>query len=148
MSDESRFAVYRKLLPQFLRYALIGVLTNLIGYILYLALTHLWGMPKVTMTMLYSMGVAIGFFANRRFTFRHEGHVAKAGARYLLAQFLGYLANFSILVVFVDWLGFAHQIVQAAAIIMVAILLFFLSRFFVFNERSAGPEQSNHESLS
>ena len=97
-----------------------------------LRLTYLWSSPKLTMTVLYSAGALIGFFANRRFTFCHDGRIGVAGMRYMFAQLLGYLLNLSLLVLFVDRLGFAHQLVQAVAIVVVAIFLFVLLRFFVF----------------
>jgi putative flippase GtrA len=122
----------RKTLQQLLIYALIGVMTNVFGYALYLFLTYFWGAPKLTMTLLYSIGALIGFLGNRRYTFRHDGHIGVAGLRYLFAQLVGYLLNLTLLVLFVDWLGFVHQIVQAVAIVVVAIFLFILSRFFVF----------------
>ncbi|WP_223453204.1 MULTISPECIES: GtrA family protein [unclassified Pseudomonas] len=127
----------KKSLRQVFSYALIGLLTNLTGYTLYLLLTYFGSTPKLTMTALYSIGALIGFFANRSFTFRHDGHVGKAGVRYLLAQLLGCLLNLLLLSLFVDWLDFPHQIVQAIAIVVVAIFLFVLSRFFVFAPHSA-----------
>lgn len=36
------------------------------------------------------------------------------------------------------WLDFAHQIVQAIAIVVIAIFLFVLSRVFVFARQPAG----------
>ena len=129
-------------LRQLFSYALIGVLTNLLGYALYLLLTYFWGAPKLTMTALYTVGAIIGFFANRHYTFGHDGHIGAAGVRYLFVQLLGYLLNLSLLLLFVDLLGFAHQIVQAVAIIVVAILLFVLSRLFVF-----APKQTKNEAL-
>lgn len=111
---------------------MIGLFTNLVGYLLYLLLTYLWDAPKLTMTALYSVGALTGFFANRRLTFRHHGRIGAAGVRYLVAQLSGYLLNLSLLVLFVDWLGFPHQIVQAVAIGVVALVLFALSRYFVF----------------
>lgn len=116
------------------------MLTNLCGYLLYLLLTHLWGAPKLTMTLVYSLGALAGFLANRRYTFRHEGHVGMAGLRYLLAQLSGYLLNFLLLALFVDRLGYAHQYVQAAALITIAVYLFVLSRVFVFTRGRAGME--------
>jgi len=121
---------------QLLSYAVVGGLSNLAGYALYLLLTHLGCTPKLTMTMLYATGAAIGFFANRRFTFRHDGHVGAAGIRFMLAHVLGYLLNLALLLLFVDGLGFAHQIVQAVAIIVVALFLFVVFRWFVFAQRS------------
>lgn len=122
----------RTTLRQLLSYALIGVLTNILGYVLYIGLTQLSGAPKLTMTLLYGIGSIIGFLANRRFTFGHNGHIGAAGVRYLLVQFAGYLINLFLLIFFTDWLGFSHQIVQAIAVVVVAIFLFILFRTFVF----------------
>jgi putative flippase GtrA len=136
----------RRLLPlkenfrQLFSYALIGILTNALGYSIYLFLTHLWGAPKITMTALYVVGVSAAFFANRRYTFRHDGGIGVTGIRYLLLQAVGYLLNLTLLLVFVDWLGVAHQITQAIAIVVVAIFLFVMSRVFVFSQSPTKSE--------
>lgn len=122
---------------QLFRYAMIGLFTNLVGYLLYLLLTYLWDAPKLTMTALYCIGALTGFFANRRFTFRHHGRIDAAVLRYAVAHLSGYLLNLLLLVLFVDWWGFPHQIVQAVAIVVVAIVLFALSRYFVFASPAA-----------
>ena len=132
MIDEPNNFSSKKTLRQLFSYAWIGVLTNVLGYATYLALTYLWGAPKLTMTVLYFVGSSIGFLANRRFTFRHDGGIGVAGIRYLLAQVAGYLLNLVLLLLFVDWFDFSHQIVQAIAIVVVAIFLFVVLRIFVF----------------
>lgn len=133
-----------KILRQLCSYGMIGILTNCLGYALYLFLTHLWSSPKLTMTLLYSAGALIGFFANRRFTFCNDGRIGVVGMRYMFAQLFGYLLNLSLLVLFVEWLGFAHQPVQAVAIVVVAIFLFFILRFFVFAPQQ--PENGETQS--
>lgn len=132
MSDEPNILSSKKTLRQFFTYALIGVLTNVLGYAIYLILTYLWGAPKLTMTALYFVGASMGFLANRRFTFRHDGGIGVTGVRYLLVQVAGYLLNLVLLLLFVDWFDFPHQIVQAIAIVVVAIFLFVVLRLFVF----------------
>lgn len=132
MTDEPNILSSKKTLRQFFTYALIGVLTNVLGYAIYLILTYLWGAPKLTMTALYFVGASMGFLANRRFTFRHDGGIGVTGVRYLLAQVAGYLLNLVLLLLFVDWFDFPHQIVQAIAIVVVAIFLFVVLRLFVF----------------
>lgn len=127
-------------LRQIFTYALIGAVINLLGYGLYIFLTHLGVTPKLTVTFLYVVGAGAGFFANRSFTFQHKGRIGSTSVRYLLAQFSGYLLNLLMLVVFVDWLGLKHQFVQALAIVVVAVFLFFLSRVFVFPSRT-GEQQ-------
>ncbi len=132
MNAESGFSPSRKTFREFFSYILVGALTNFLGYALYLLLTYLWGAPKLTMTLLYFVAASIGFFANRKFTFRHNGHITTAVVRYLQVQLAGYLINLVLLLLLVDWLGLAHQLAQAIAIIVVAIFLFVLLRVFVF----------------
>lgn len=132
MNAKSTLPSYKKTAQQLFSYAFIGVLTNLSGYSFYLLLTYSGGTPKLTMTAMYAIGVVVSFFANRKFTFRHNGHLGTTGIRFLIAYVLGYLLNILLLVMFVDWMGFPHQIVQAVAIVVVAVLMFFLSRIFVF----------------
>ena len=86
------------------------------------------------MTILYCLGATLGFFSNRRFSFKSCGHIGTEGVHYLITQFLGYLLNLLILIIFVDWIGFPHEYVQMLAVIIVAVYLFFLLRFFVFSE--------------
>lgn len=117
---------------QMFRYSIIGIANNLAGYFFYLLMTYMSFSPKIVMSALYATGVGIGFFANRKWTFKHKGHYFNTGARYLIAHVLGYLLNLSILVVMVDKLGYLHQWVQAIAIFIVALFLFLLFKVFVF----------------
>ncbi len=117
---------------QLFNYAFIGVLINGMSYSIYFIFTYLSGTHKMTMTVLYLLGASIGFLANRHFTFRHDGCIGVIGVRYVLAQMMGYLLNLALLLLFVDWLDFPHQIVQAISIVVVAIFLFVVLRIFVF----------------
>ncbi|MGN6580943.1 MAG: GtrA family protein [Bordetella sp.] len=132
MNDKLIQALSNISLRQIFSFVLIGVLTNLIGYGIYILLTYYGVTPKFTVTILYPIGATIGFFANRRFTFQHNGRMGVAGVRYLVVQILGYLLNIFMLAFFVDKLGFPHQIIEAFAIAVVAIFLFVSSRLFVF----------------
>lgn len=117
----------------FSRYVLVGLVANGAGYLLYLALTALGTDPKLAMSLLYFAGAAIGFIGNRQWTFAHRGHLASGMARYAFAHGAGYLLNFMLLVIFADALGLPHQLVQAAAIGIVAVFLFTAFRYFVFS---------------
>lgn len=137
MHDAHQPTERRVVLRQLFRYAMVGLFINLLGYLIYLLCTYLWNAPKLTMTALYFIGAVTGFFANRRLTFHHQGKIGAAGLRYLLAQLSGYLLNLLLLVLLVDWLGFPHQVIQALAIVVVALVLFVLSRYFVFAPAAA-----------
>lgn len=120
---------------QLIRYGLVGLASNGAMYFIYLLITYLGMEAKTAMTLVYIVGAFIGFAGNRKWTFAHRGAYSSAALRYVLAHLCGYLLNFMILYIFVDRLGYAHQWVQAAAIIIVAGFLFIIFKYFVFNER-------------
>jgi len=117
---------------ELLKYGLSGVLSNGIGYTVYLLLTYFGVAPKTTMSLLYFTAMSIGFFLNKALTFSYAGSALACGLRYLLAHAAGYLINLAMLIFFVDRLGYAHQVVQAVAIFVVAGFLFLAFKFFVF----------------
>lgn len=133
MSDARTVAGLRKSAGQLARYGLVGVTSNLLGYLVYLLLTSLGVQPILTMTLLYAVGATIGFVGNRLWVFSHTGAAMPSGARYCGVHLLGYLINFIILFVFVTRLGYPHQWVQAMAIIIVASFLFIAHKYFVFS---------------
>lgn len=117
---------------QLIKYGIIGISTNTAGYLLYLVATHIGITPILSMTLLYLLGATIGFIGNRRLTFAYTGSILGSGTRYTLVHLAGYALNLGILVLFVDLLGYPHQIVQAIAIFTVAAFLFIMFKVFVF----------------
>jgi putative flippase GtrA len=130
----------RKSAIQLLRYGLLGIATNSVGFIIYLIFTYLGTTPKITMTFLYGVGVAISFWGNRKWTFIHNGSVAGTSLRYIVAHGAGYFINLTILIVMVDKLGYAHQWVQALAVFTVAAFLFIAFKFYVFRNLESAEE--------
>ena len=119
-------------MKQLLRFAAVGVASNVIGYLLYLLITHFGAAPKLAMTVLYGVGAFMGFVGNQKYTFAHQGGLAATGWRYLMAHGLGYLINLTIQIIMVDHLGYAHQLAQAFGICVVAAFLFVVFKYFVF----------------
>jgi putative flippase GtrA len=125
---------------QIIRYGLVGLLTNILGYAVYLTVTYIGFDPKETMSFFYFIGAVLGFVGHKKLSFAYDGHWLGAGFRYIIAHSIGYLFNLTILTICVDWYGYPHQYVQAIAILMVAAILFLLFKFFVF---PAAPTQHN-----
>jgi putative flippase GtrA len=117
---------------QFLRFATVGVVSNLVIYGAYLLLTALGMGAKLAMTTTYVAGVVQTFIVNKRWTFDFDGAGMGVFVRYCLSYAFGYVVNLLTLYVFADRLGWPHQLVQAGAIVEVAVLLFALHRFWVF----------------
>jgi putative flippase GtrA len=122
-------------------FSFVGLCSNLLGYGAYLLLVANDMDSKLAVTLLYFIGVFLSYLGNKRLTFRGTGNVLSSGARYLAVYITGYLLNLFLIFLFVDRLGFPHQIVQAMAILFVAIALFSMLRFFVFRPNSASIQR-------
>lgn len=130
-------STYWSYLGQVVRFGVVGLVANGVGFLLYLALTHLGLSPQATVAILYPVGALLGYFGNKQLTFRHRGEWWSSGWRYLLVHSLGMLINLAMLSYFVKVAGFAHQWVQLAAILVVALYVFLAMRWFVFPSRQA-----------
>lgn len=143
MTKSRRIVENRRPTKQFFVYIVVGIASNALGYLVYLLITHLGLAPKLAMTILYGVCATAAFFGNQRLTFSYEGGMIKSGIRYLIAHSAGYLLNLAILVIFVDKLQYPHQLIQAIAIIVVAIYLFVSLKLFVFRNVTVYPQGEN-----
>nr|WP_207794084.1 GtrA family protein [Ramlibacter algicola] len=116
---------------QLARFGVVGVATNLLGYGIYLVVA-LWVEPKLAVTLLYPIGIVMGYTGHARYAFNYAGGHGRGLARYLVAHAFGYGLNLALLYVFVDRLGMPHQLVQFVAIFVVGAFLFVLYRLWVF----------------
>ena len=119
-------------LGQLARYGVVGVLNNLLGYLIYLLVTWLWLEPKIAVTLMYPIGAVTAYFGHARYSFAYSGRTSYSMVRYAIAHLIGYGANIGMLYLFSDQLGYPHQLVQAVAIAAVAGILYLLLRYFVF----------------
>jgi putative flippase GtrA len=117
---------------QALRFAVVGLASNTVLYLLYLGMTAAGMGPKLAMSLAYGMGVAQTFLFNKRWTFNHTGRFDAALLRYITLYVGGYLANLLVLVWLVDGYGYPHQIVQGIMILALAACFFLLQKFWVF----------------
>lgn len=127
----SRCLEKQNLDKQVVRYIIVGVASNTIGYLLYLVLTQLGVGHKTAMSCLYFIGVGINFYLNRSWTFRTTQSVRAGLARLLLAIALGYLLNLIWLYTFVDLVGWHHELVQLAAIVVISVYFFMINKHYV-----------------
>jgi len=124
---------------QVLRFAAVGIVSNVALFLLYLVLTSSGLSPAISMSLAYIVGVAQTFAFNRTWTFSHAGSCTAPLLRYATTYGVGYAINLCLLRLFVDELAWPHQWVQGAAILLVAAIVFALQKHWVF--RSA-PQSS------
>lgn len=123
-------------LGQLIRYGIVGVASNAVGYLLYLAITAAGMDHKLAMTLLYAVGVAQTFIFNKRWAFRSDDSTGSALVRYIVVYALGYLINYSVLFLLVDRAGMPHQLIMAALIVLMVMYFFLAQKFWVFRKRS------------
>ena len=120
------------ILRQFVKFAVVGITSNGILYLLYLMLTYSGIGPKVSMSFLYIVGVLQTFLFNKKWTFASVGKSTQELFKYIAVYGSGYIINLLVLMVLVDKLSFPHEIVQGFTIIFLAVYLFLVQRFWVF----------------
>ena len=124
----------KKTFHELVKFGIVGVSTNLLGYLLFLAVTYT-GVPyKLAMTVLYCVGVVISYLVNKSWTFMHQGGHISTSTKFLTAHFLGYCINLSMLFIGVDYLGYPYQLIQFIAIFVVAAFLFAIFKLFIFKK--------------
>ena len=129
-------------LSQAVRFGIVGLASNLILYILYLALTSIGVGHKGAMTLLFALGVLQTFAFNKSLTFGHQGLVRASLLKYVLIYSFAYFLNLTALLVLVDNLGYPHQIVQGVMILSLALMLFLLQKFWVFRSPAVAATQA------
>lgn len=122
-----------------MRFAVVGLASNAVLYLLYLGLTAAGFGPKLAMSLVYAIGVIQTFYFNRIWSFRHQDRVHSTFTRYLLAYAFGYLLNFFLLWLAVDGLNLPHQGVQAVAVLVVAMSSFLINKYWVFAAPARDP---------
>lgn len=124
---------------QFLRYTVIGLVSNALCYLGYLLLSSLGVGHKTAMTIVYCLGVLQTFVFNGRWTFRYAGSIPGSLARYVGTYALVYLLTIATMYVLVDAIGLPHQAVALILILVAAGIVFLMQKFWVFpaNERFA-----------
>jgi len=123
------------MVKQFFMFSFVGISTNLLGYAGYLFLTGMALTPKISMTIVYLLLTMFSYLGNSYFTFKSIKEKKNAFIKYVFIYVIGYIFNFLILMFFVDILSIDHKIVQFFSIFTVAILMFVVSKFWVFKER-------------
>lgn len=127
---------FSKNVRQLWRYGLVGVGINATLYICYLLLVFMGVEPKVAMSIVYVIGLGIGFYGHKKLTFSHTESSRRALVRYLIAHVGGYAINFFLLIALVDYMKLSHVFVQGFSVFIVAAYLFIVFKYWVFSEKN------------
>lgn len=132
----------KKTLIQAARFGVVGVVSNAVGFCLYLIFTWFGVGHKLAMSILFCLGTAQTFVFNKQWSFQYRHRDRTVMLRYLATYCLGYLINLAALFVLVDYARFPHAQVQGAMILVIAAMMFLLQKYWVF----AAPANPVHPS--
>lgn len=119
-------------LCQIIRYGVVGVFNNLLGYLIYLVITFFGLDPKIAISILYPVGATTAYWGHSKYSFAYKGKSTHVLMRYIVAHMISYGVNFLMLYILWEKFKFPHQAVQAAAIFVCAGVLFLIFKYFVF----------------
>jgi len=123
---------------QFIRFSIVGLVSNLCLLLIFALLVQLGAEPVLSSVLVYALGVlgvTAVYAVHRSWSFRSKRAHFKAGPRYLVAHAIG--ASTQALILFIGHriLKIDPVVVQAAAMVIVAIVLYLLFENFVFGTR-------------
>jgi len=124
---------------QFIRYVIVGLSANVAGFLIYILVTSLGVSPILTISIFYLIYICLSFYFNKTWSFGHHGQRAVSAMKYLIVYCSCYILNVILLAYFNSYLGFSHLIVQAGAIVPIALLLFVVQRYWVFRTQATPP---------
>ena len=121
-------------LPQFILYAKYGLILNLFGYLLYIALSESGLSPFISVSITYPLGILLSYYFHSRYTFRHKStrNDYKSISKYIFIYVTGYFLNIIVLLFLHNTLHIPHEIAQLIAIIIAPFYFFIGNKYWVF----------------
>lgn len=119
------------------RYMSGGVINTVVGFIVIFSAMALGFSPMVSNIAGYAVGFILGFVISKKFVFRSEGHLVIESFRYLVVFIVSFLLNLLVLSLAINYFNIHVMVSQVVAAISYTLLMYTLTRFFVFRAASA-----------
>lgn len=117
----------------FIRYSGAGIINTIVGFVVILSAMALNFSPVVSNIAGYAVGFTLGFILSKKFVFRSNDRFVAESIRYLLAFIVSFLINLLVLHLALNNWNFNALASQVVAAISYTLLMYVLTRFFVFN---------------
>ena len=119
----------------FIRYSGAGLVNTIVGFLVILSAMALSFSPMISNIAGYAVGFTLGFLLSKKFVFRSNDRFIAESIRYLLAFVISFLLNLLVLQLALNNLNINELASQVLAAISYTILMYVLTRFFVFNSQ-------------
>ena len=134
------FEPFYKKNKEVLLYLFFGGLTFIVSIVTYAVFNVSMGINElIANVMSWVLAVLFAFATNRVWVFQAPTHTITEFLRQMLSFFGGRVVTLVIeeiiLLVFITWLGFNSMVVKVIAQVIVIVLNYVISKFFVFSEK-------------
>ena len=119
------------------RYAGTGLINTSIGFVVIFSAMALGFSPVSSNIAGYAVGFNISFMLSKKFVFRSNGHFIMESVRYLISFITSFLFNLLMLHLALAYLGLHAVTSQILATISYTLLMYMLTRFYVFNTKKS-----------
>jgi putative flippase GtrA len=116
-----------------IRHAGSGVINTITGFGVIFYAMRLGFSPAISNAAGFSIGFILGFLLSKKFVFRSNGHFVGETVRYTIAFIVSFIFNLLVLHLAIDYLFFNPATSQIAAASCYTLLMYILTRLFVFN---------------
>lgn len=131
---------------QFMKFAAIGAVGTTAHYLLLIALVEAFSArPAIASTAGFTIGAAVNYCLNYRFTFHSSSPHAMAIPRFLLIAGIGALINVTLMWLLAESAGVYYLAAQLVATAVVLAWNFAGSRHWAFKHRRECPAQDEEE---
>ena len=129
-------------------YLVFGGLTTLVNIGVYALCTRAFEVEVMAATVIaWGIAVAFAFFTNKFYVFESKEKTAKVwlkeSASFVAARVFSMLLELLIMYVFVEMLGFNDMLFKIIANIVVIIVNYILSKFWIFKNKNNNKEKAD-----
>ena len=135
MKNSSVYQNAVKLLLEFGRFGIVGVIRTILGIIIIFVPYYLWGVNYVLCNIIgYSIGLITGFILHKKWAFKSQGNWNKEVVPYLVTFGVGYLINMILLLFSAEKLELNKNISQVIAICGFTTANYWGNKFWTFRK--------------
>ena len=134
--------LYKKY-EEIINYLIIGVLTTLVSLLVYYGLTYTIFNPnnalelQITNIISWIIAVTFAYFTNRKFVFKQKNKInLKEVISFFSGRVTTLLIDMALMFIFVTKLGFNDKIIKPLVQVIVIILNYIISKYFVFKKEN------------
>lgn len=117
------------------RWAIVGVLTNLVDFLLFIYLYKTFGSVFIANLISASIATSINYFTHHRWTFKTNQNHSKSGTKYLLNLIFWWLVSTSVIKALVE-LDVDPKVAKLVPLVLIVPINYFVLNFIVFKRKN------------